>query len=67
MVDHKETTKESIIVVMEFHNVHELVHALLIAVSKQTTIMKASVQKALEQIFKEQMDVNSIKDLIVHV
>ena len=29
--------------------------------------MKASVQKALEQIFKEQMDVNSIKDLIVHV
>ena len=52
---------------MEFHNVHELVHALLIAVSKQTTIMKASVQKALEQIFKEEMDVNSIKDLIVHV
>ena len=29
--------------------------------------MKASVQKALEQIFKEEMDVNSIKDLIVHV
>ena len=34
MVDHKETTKESIIVVMEFNNVHELVHALLIAVNK---------------------------------
>ena len=28
--------------------------------------MKASVQKALEQIFREEMDVNNIKDLIVH-
>ena len=29
--------------------------------------MKASVQKALEQIFKEEMDVNSIKDPTAHV